>query len=198
MAYTQVYSTAGYTKPLIFQLAAVIQRDISAALAAVNSSPPCPYLPFAEYHFAEVWPKSEPALIIVPVTDRFDNNSVGSRKQLVDIQLTVVVSNQDPEVLAIMVQDYVHAVDDIIIGLGEQENVNNTPNFGDFYTTHPLNVPFAGTNPTPVIAATTAALGTGCVMSCLTTAHTYRSLVTRGRGFALTATIDMQVQLEEK
>src|ERR1700722_14794539 len=106
----------------MLQLMAVLQRDLQSSLnfvSGVSSSVAPGYLPAPlEWHFARTPEQQWPSLSIYPLGDRFTRPAtVQSRYGEVSIEVVVGCSNQDPDLLALQIQDYVRAVDGVIASL---------------------------------------------------------------------------------
>jgi hypothetical protein len=116
------YSSAQFTKPLILQMLAVMYRDIGPALsyffpAATPFSPAipgasggAPYLPFVTYMMdSKPIQTPGPALMLVPSSDNADEESQLSLDQDIRLYCAVMCFHQDPNMLAMILQDYVQA-----------------------------------------------------------------------------------------
>src|SRR5690349_17510541 len=106
---------ARFTKDLVRQLVAMVQRDQRAALDFVGGAGEL--AGFASYLIADTPLQQFPSLLITPMDEVFDRDAVGSLHSTAKILVGVAVTHQDRAVLAELVQDYVRAVDAIFNSL---------------------------------------------------------------------------------
>lgn len=196
------YANAYFTKPLIRQILAVLQRDMQNSLnvvSGVNSPSATGYLPAPLEWNLGLYPEQQwPSLHIYPTGVKFSRpNTVQSRYAEVSIEVVVGVSNQDRNLLGEAVQDYVRAVDAIIAGLGAQVNSGYLPNFNDFYTALPITLPFPQKTAQSVVNVTTTPMQTGSVEACYVVAHAYGDMNSLTPGFTMRGKCAFKVQMEE-
>src|SRR6267142_5488519 len=127
MAWTSVYQ-ARYTKPIVRQLMAIVQRDQRAALDFVGG--PGILQDIVTYQLAPLSVPQFPALMIAPERTAFDHEAVGTRHSANRFYAAIAVTNQDRQVTAELIQDYVLALDAIF----------NTVLLSDFYLSLPLTL----------------------------------------------------------
>lgn len=193
------FGNAKFTKPLMRQLMAVLQRDMQASLDFVTGTPGSLPKPL-EWNFADYPAEQWPYLHIYPTLIKFARpDTVQSRYAEVSIEIVVGVSNQDLNLLAEQVQDYVRAVDGIIASLGAQVNENFFPSFEDFYTALPVTVPFPQAPSRSVInVATTTPMQRGCVLECIPTGHSYGDMERKDiQNIVMRGKLGLLVRMEE-
>jgi len=118
---------AGFSKPLVNQLIAVLQRDQQAALDIVNAGrPPGRELkPFAAFHKEVGTVQNWPAVVLVAQEIAFDSASDADlRTQTLRFICALAITGTDPEWLAEDAMDYLRAVDMVLTSLP----------LADFYT----------------------------------------------------------------
>jgi hypothetical protein len=108
MAWTPAYNAKG-AEPLIRQLLAIINRDIQAALDFVSGAPGS-LRPFATYQLAESPTLNYPAVLMVAPSLDFDPETVGIAAETTPVFCAVAVDDDDPNRVAIKVQQYAMAV----------------------------------------------------------------------------------------
>jgi hypothetical protein len=178
MAWSSKYN-AKFTKLVVRQLVAMIQRDQRAALdfvGGVNA-----LAGFVGYQIAGVPIDQCPAILIVPAETLFNPDAQGSLESANRFIIAIAVANQDRQVLAELIQDYVMAVDAML----------NTMPLSDFWTAMSLTMPALGT-------VVTTPLEVGSVKDLFVAAHRYdqiRNLSTDG--FRMAATLEVHIHREE-
>ena len=123
---------AQFSKPLVNQLIAILQRDQEAVLDLVNAArPPGRELkPFAAFHKEVVTVQNWPALVLVAQETAFDANSDADlRTQTVRFICALAITGADPEWLSEDAMDYLRAVDIVL---------TSAP-LADFYTPLAIN-----------------------------------------------------------
>lgn len=108
MGWQPAYNAYG-TEPLIRQLMAIINRDIQSALDFVSGSPGS-LRPFATYQLAESPTMNYPAVLLIPMAQTFDPQTVGVAKETVTLFCGVAAEHQKPDGVAILIQQYAMAV----------------------------------------------------------------------------------------
>lgn len=197
MSQFQIFFAAKFTRPLVRQIMAVIQRDIVNALAAVNDQPGV-LLPPARYALSEGNFGQWPIIQVYPGKVQFLHpDTVQSRNSISSIEISVGVSNQDADVLAETTELYIAAVDGIVASLGAQVNNNYFPNFNDFYTPLPMIIPYPQAPDKSAINVTTTPLAQGSVLSCYPVAHEYTEQSKLTQGLSMRATLILNVEVEE-
>lgn len=173
-----------FTKPLVRQIVAILNRDIQSALDYVSGVPGS--LPkFSEWDLALLPVEQFPAILVAPQTDEFDPESLGSLQQKIRVFVSLAVTHQNRNTLAEQVQDYVRAVDEVLNSAWWL-----TPT--DFYASLALpSPPFA-------TGSTTAGLPSGSLVRLFIEGHAYDEIRRVSQGpFALAATISLLCELEE-
>jgi len=111
---------AGFSKPLVNQLIAVLQRDQQAALDIVNAGrPPGRELkPFVAFHKEVGTVQNWPAVVLVAQEIAFDSASDADlRTQTLRFICALAITGTDPEWLAEDAMDYLRAVDMVLTSL---------------------------------------------------------------------------------
>src|SRR5574337_1184679 len=111
---------AQFSKPLVNQLLAILQRDQQAALDIVNAPrPPGRALkPFAAFHKEAAPIQNWPALVLVAQETAFDPASDPDlRTQTLRFFCAMAITGTDPEWLAEDAMDYLRAVDIVLASL---------------------------------------------------------------------------------
>lgn len=166
-------------KPLIRQLAAIINRDMAAAVASVGRNEI-----FNQFDLALVPIRLWPAILIIPASDEFDENADLERKQDVAVIIVIAVTHTDRNQLMEVAEDYALAVDRIL------NSVAGT----DFYTSLPLPLISGFVQPTTV--QMTSAITN--VTQLWVIRHDYGMARRRANSsFAMTVTMDVRCQMEE-
>ena len=180
MPYTPAYN-ALFSKPLLNQLIAIIQRDQAAALAIVNPS----LSPIAEFHKGPGARTAFPWLLLTANSTQFDPQATGTRKSLVKVALELDVGQFDQEIAQDNAQDYARLLDVIVTSAGPP------PSFVDFTTPLPIThetVPGGTTSP--------GALGT--VKEVFVGAHSYSVIaLPEIQSPVLRVTLEVLFDLEE-
>lgn len=178
MAWSSKYA-AKFTKPLIRQLLAILQRDIAAALEDV--APGAGLSKPVEYDLAVAPINQFPAVLLAPQTVAFDEEAIGTLHETIRIYCALAVAHQNRNIIAEQIQDYVRALDEVF---------NSVP-LSDFALPLTLEAP-------PEIAGTTVGLPAGRVMRLFVEGHAYDELRQAGtRGFAMAAVISLLIEMEE-
>jgi hypothetical protein len=182
---TPKYS-AQFSKPLVNQLIAILQRDQQAALDIVNAGRPAgrALLPFAAF-FKEAAPiQNWPSLVLVAQQTQFDpNGDIGLRSETIQFFCALAISGADPEWLAEDAMDYLRAVDSVLV---------SAP-LSDFY----LALPIAQT--TAPGGVTTGLPASSKIQDLRVTRHDLGALVRRrGGSFSRGPQIDFEVEVEEQ
>ena len=178
---------AGFSKPLINQLIAILERDQQAALDIVNAGrPPGRELkPFAAFHKEAAPIQNWPALVLVAQETSFDQDSDADlRTQTLRFFCALGITGTDPEWLAEDAMDYLRAVDIVL---------TSAP-LSDFYI--PLSI-----NHRTVPGGQTAGLNTSVsrVLDLRVTRHDLGALVARrGGALARGPQIEFLIELEER
>lgn len=177
MTWTSKYN-ATFTKLLIRQLVAFIQRDQRAALDFVGGTDVLPS--FVTYQLSPQALPQFPAVLVAPMQLPFVPEAVGSLEYSVRLYCAVGVAHQDPEVLAELAQDYIHAIDAIF----------NTIDIPDFYSSLSLTLRSTG-------AINTTALAAGTVKDLFVVSHNYDQIRRAQSGFQCAATLELLIDREE-
>ena len=179
---------AGFAKPLVDQLIAILQRDQQAALDIVNAArPPGRELnPFQAFHKEVVSVQNWPALVLVAQEVNFNTDSDADlRTQSVRFLCAMAISGADPEWLAEDALDTLRAVDIVL---------TSTP-LADFYAALSID---HRTVPGGETAGLDAAVSK--VLDLRVVRHDLGVLLTRQRsaGFARGPQIEFVVEMEER
>lgn len=180
MAWSSRYN-AKFTKQVVRQLVAIIQRDQRAALDFVGGVGVLPAL--VGYYIAALPIQQFPAVLVAPMESQFAGEAVGTLESVSRFYIAVGVFNQDAEVLAELVQDYVRALDAILNTL----QANTLP---DFYSPLPLTLKTLGT-------ITTDPLEAGSLKDLMVVSHTYNEIRRNTQGFQMTAVLEVHIHREE-
>ncbi|MBZ5545367.1 MAG: hypothetical protein LAO07_17075 [Acidobacteriia bacterium] len=108
---------AGFAKPLVNQLIAILQRDQQAALDIVNAARPAgrALKPFAAFYKEAGTVQNWPAIVLVAQEVAFDANSDADlRTQSIRFICAMAITGTDPEWLAEDALDYLRAVDTVL------------------------------------------------------------------------------------
>lgn len=108
---------AKFSKPLVNQLIAILQRDQQAALDIVNAGRPADRAlpPFKAFHKEVATVQNWPALVLVAQEISFDAASDADlRTQSLRFIGAMAISNADPDWLAEDAMDYLRAVDIVL------------------------------------------------------------------------------------
>ena len=109
MSYTPSYS-ATFSKPLLNQLIAIIQRDQSAALQLVNPG----LSPINEFHKGPGMRTAFPWLALAVDSTKFDGQALGTRKSTTRVILALDVGQFDQDMAQESGQDYARVLDMVI------------------------------------------------------------------------------------
>lgn len=169
---------AKFTKQVVRQLVAIIQRDQRAALDFVGGAGVLP--DFVGYYVAAAPIKQFPTVLVAPMESQFVPDAVGSLESANRFYVAVGVANQDPQVLADLVQDYIRAVDAIL----------NTVPLPDFYAAIPITLQHSSDT-------VTQALEAGSLKDLFLVSHTYNEIRQGANGFQMTAVIEVHIHREE-
>lgn len=187
MAWASQYQ-AEFTKPLIRQLLAFIQRDQRAALDWVAGQNVLTSI--ADYQTAPRATPQFPYVLLYADELVFDPSAVGSRAYACRLICEVAAAHQNFQQLAEIVQDYARAIDAILMTLP----------LPDFYQSWPLTLPiFGSTSPsTPdTPSGDTTPLLVGSVKELFVVRHKLGRVGRIGQGFAGSALIEIHVDREE-
>lgn len=109
MGYTPAFN-ATFSKPLLNQLIAIIQRDQAAALGIVNPS----LSPINEFHKGPAARTSFPWLMVTANSSAFDQQTLGTRKSVTKAALELDVGQYDQELAQDNAQDYARMLDMVV------------------------------------------------------------------------------------
>lgn len=175
MSFFTVYQ-AKFTKPLVRQMVAVVQRDIQGALDLVSGEAGA-YQPFIEYELAINPVIQPPMLVVAPRNDVIQNEATQQGyEQEITIQAEVWLANQDRNVLAEQIQDYVTALTFIFTNLGASVN-GAGGGLCDFYNSLPINVRGMIDPATKQQVTTTTPLQFGSVSHCYVTEQGFSDML---------------------
>jgi hypothetical protein len=184
MAWTAKHG-AGFTKPLIRQLAAFVQRDQRAALDYVGGTGVLPDI--VTYQLSPQLIPQFPGVLLSPGPTVFDLDSNyasetgGSIHYTTAAYCSIAVTHQDQETLSELLQDYTRALDLIFNSLA----------LADFYSAWPLTLPVLGAiNTTPLDPNHSK------VEALLVASHTPEIRHPRNK-FAMAATLELHLEMEE-
>ena len=179
---------AGFAKPLVNQIIAILQRDQQAALEIVNAARPAgrALKPFAAFYKEAGTVQNWPALVLVAQETAFDAVSDPDlRTETLRFICAMAITGTDPEWLAEDALDYLHVVDMVL---------TSAP-LGDFY------LPLA-TDHRTVPEGETAGLEASVskILDLRIVRHDLGVLVTRARGAGLARgpQIEFVIELEER
>jgi hypothetical protein len=173
--------TADFSKRLVYQMVAFLQRDLPSALAWVASTDQEPPLPnIVTYQTAPYTIPQYPALLVVPADTSFDPDSVGTRAGSYEFLVAAAVAHQDAGVCAALVQDYVRALDAVLMSI----------DIADFALPWPITLPF--TTQTVTIPCTY-----GTVKELFVGRHNYDDVRRQKDRFACAATLEVHIDREE-
>ena len=186
MSFTPYYN-ALFTKPLIRQLVAIVQKNMQSALDIVTGAPGT-LQTFAEYNLALLPPENPPSLIVTPPPLlKIDENSQQTERSGGNIHFIINVANQDRNILAEQVQDYLRALSYVL----DTEGSNAAASQSDMYKSLPISLPFL------TITATTP-IQIGTLVYMRVTGHELGGLVSGVfDGFLQTAGLTLRIDLEE-
>ena len=193
------YYTALFTEPLVLQLVALVQQNMQAALNQVTgiTYPAAGGLQtFVEYDLALLPPETLPQLIVIPPKIyRIDENSQQTERGRGQVDFVLTVGNQDRNVLALIMQQYLRALSMVIDTEGAPSVPNNSGNPGrdmaEMYTSLPISLPFLS-------ATTTVPLQPGSLMYMRVVSHDLGALYkAKFTGFLQTAALSVKIDLEE-
>jgi hypothetical protein len=108
---------SGFTKPLVNQLLAILERDQQAALDLVNAGRPSDRAlqPFKAFHKEAAPIQNWPALVVIAPETTFDMNSDPDlRTESVRFVCALAITGSDPEWLADDAMDYLRTVDIVL------------------------------------------------------------------------------------
>lgn len=183
MPFTAPYA-AQFTKPLIRQIIAIIQRDMPSALTLVGGG----YQSFLEYDLAVMPPNSTPQLVVVPGRVMVDESTEQTLERTQTLlTFLVTVGNQDPNLLAEQLQDYVRALSYVLDAQGSNLDSDQT----GFYQALTLTLETLGT-------ITTTPMTFGTVEYFRVIGHEYGALARAATGgFLYTAALTAKAVLIE-
>jgi hypothetical protein len=179
---------ADFTKKVNLQLMAIIQRDIADALVWVQADGGTGELrPFVTYQFGNSPVQQFPSLLLTPMRSQFDEDAQDARESESGFYAAIRVIHQDPDVVALQLQDYLRAVDAIISTAGHPYHLAE-----NFYPSLPLNMP-----PAPVVQ--TPGLAVGTLRNCFVSAHNYDEIRYNGNrnAYHFAATLEIRVERTE-
>lgn len=176
MPYTPAYN-ATFSKPLLNQLIALIQRDQLAALQIVNPS----LSPISEFHKGPGMRTAFPWLALAVDSTKFDLQCMGTRRSTTRVVLALDAGQLDQEMTQDYGQDYAHTLDMVI----------TTASLVDFTSPLPIvheTVPSGVTTPSEL----------GSVKDVLVVSHSYGLVTLKEVQMpVLRVTLDLQFELEE-
>ena len=186
MAFTPYYN-ALFTKPLIRQLVAIVQKNMQAALDIVTGVPGS-LQSFAEYNLAMLPPENPPALIVTPPPVlKIDENSQQTERSGGQIHFLMAIANQDRNILAEQVQDYLRALSYVL----DTEGSNAAASQSDMYKVLPISLPF-------LTITETTPIQIGTLVYMRVTGHELGGLYSPAfGGFIQTAGLTLRIDLEE-
>ncbi len=178
---------SGFTKPLVNQLLAILERDQQAALDQVNAGRPSGrgLLPFKAFYKEAAPIQNWPALVLMAPETTFDLNSDPDlRTESVRFVCALAITGSDPEWLADDAMDYLRTVDIVL---------SSAP-LADFYV--PLTVSHR-TLPGGATAGLNPAVSK--ILDLRITRHDLGTLVARrGGALARGPQIEFLIELEER
>lgn len=117
MSFTPSYPNSLFTKPLLNQVIAIIQRDQAAAIALVNPT----LEPIAEFHKGPGTRTAFPWLTVGLVHDSFDREAqTFTRRQVTRLNLSLDVGQFDNELAQDNAADYARVLDMVIASAGPE------------------------------------------------------------------------------
>lgn len=195
MSFNTLYQ-AKFTKPLIRQLVAVVQRDIQGALDFISGGTNV-YQPFGQYELSVNPVIQPPMLVIAPRNNNILNDGTQQGiEQTVTIQAEIWLSNQDRNVLTEQIQDYVSALTLIFMNLGDSVS-GNSGTLCDFYNALPINVRGVIDPSTLQQITTTTPLTFGSVLHCYVTEQGYTDLQATSAGYVMSGGLVLSVGMIE-
>jgi hypothetical protein len=180
--YTPAYN-ASFTKPLLNQLIAILQRDQASALALVN-----PALgPITEFHKGPGARTALPWLVLAVDSTKFDEQALGTRRWRAPISLALDVGQFDQEMAQDHAQDYARMLDMVL----------TTATLADFTTVLPIAHETVPPIP-PALTGVTTPNAAGSVLGVFVASHTYGSVTLPELQVpVLRATLEVLFDLEE-
>lgn len=103
-----------FTRPVVRQAIAIINRDIQAALDYVSGVSGL-YKPFVQYDMAMRPVKQFPALLLSPQSMKIDPAYDAAEKHDTRIYCAIAVAHQDPNAAAEQLEVYLNAVHEVLI-----------------------------------------------------------------------------------
>lgn len=184
MAWTSKYN-AQFTKPLVRQLLAIIQRDIRAALDHVGGTGVLPV--FNTYHRSMYAMPQLPAILVAAHDVAFDEEAhFTEHMNPARIAVVVACAHQTPDLLSELVEDYVRAVHEILVTAAD--------NPGDFTAT---DIPLP--SPPYEADALSPGLAAGSVKGLSIAGHALSEVLDNPKGgFMMSATLTVAVEMEEQ
>ena len=168
---------ADFTKLLIRQLIAIVQRDQRAALDWVGGVNVLPSI--VSYQLAPLTQPIFPALMLYPLSARFSQDTWRALKSEIDLHCAIAVTNADNQTLIEQVQDYVRALDAIF-------NVLPATNFTDLYTDKTLTLDLPGVIQAPALAQ-------GTVQELFVAEHAYDQIQPMRTEFVVVASLRLRI-----
>jgi hypothetical protein len=191
MAYTVPPYAAGFTKALIRQVIAIIQRDMQVALNGVTGVTfPAPggLGTFTEYDRTIVLPENIPQLIVL--WERNNIHGEQTEAQEITLQLLIAIGNQDVNVLAEQLEDYIRALSYVLDNAG----MNVAADQSDFYQVLSCTLPWVQATP-----FNTTPLAVGSLIEFRVVGHEPGDTLKKKTGdFLQSAALSVKVVLEEK
>jgi hypothetical protein len=181
MAWSATYR-ADFTKRVIYQLMAFLQRDMRDALDWVASldglAEPLPSV--VTWQMAPWTIPQYPAALVVPADTVLDQMAVGSRHSESAIFCAIAVAHQDPDICAAWVQDYARALDAVLMSI----------HFADFFQSWPIALTFTTQNQTLPLEA-------GTLKELFVIRHNYDEIRRNKDRFACAASLEVRIEREE-
>ena len=188
------FYNALFTEPLIMQMIAIIQASMQNALDIVTGTPFSVGPPvvglqkFQEYVLDVIPPKLLPQLAVMPPRAlKIDERSEQTERSGGPMEFMVTIGNQDPNILAIQLQQYLRALSYVI----DTAASNAASDQSQFYQTLPLALPFLTTTATVPIQ-------TGSLIYARVIGHQFGNLYRLQKGtFLKSASLLVRIDLEE-
>jgi hypothetical protein len=117
MGYTPAFPNALFSKPLLNQIIAIIQRDQAAAISIVNPTLPT----ISEFHKGPGPRTAFPWLMLAAQGETFDPDATLLRDSICRVILALDVGQFDQELAQDSAQDYARVLDMIVMTAGPQD-----------------------------------------------------------------------------
>lgn len=179
MAFVPKYQ-ARLLKPVILQLIAIIQRDQRAALDWVAGTSVLGSI--VTYQMSPMTIPQYPAILAAPMDSDFNRDAQGSQASINRLYIAIAVTHQDANVVAELVQDYLTALNAIMVAVEPF----------DFYQSLPLSLPINGSSPT-----STTPLVVGSVKDLFVSRHDYGAMRRLRSGFDMAGVLELLIDREE-